>query len=137
MDWLMNETYSNYLIFLLGLIIGLITEVVRARLQKQKPSIIQVEKERDTSLISISPDVRSQLEVTYSGKESKKINELHQITLVITNTGDNPIQNIEFRILLSDTDTDDLLDVDIEDPLWHNRDIEHGFGYTTKGDLCL
>jgi hypothetical protein len=58
MDWLMSEIFSNYLIFILGLIVGLITEVVRARLQKQKPSIIQVEKERDTSLISISPDVR-------------------------------------------------------------------------------
>jgi len=143
MDWLMNETYSNYLIFLLGLIIGLITEVVRARLQKQKPSIIQVEKERDTSLISISPDVRSQLAITYlgkialSGRASKKINELRQVTFSITNIGDNSIQNIEFGINLSDTNTEDLLDVVIDDPLYDNRDIKHEFRYTPEGDIGL
>ena len=137
MDWLMNETISNYVIFILGLIVGVVTEIIRARLQKQKPSIIQVEKERDTSLIAISPEARERLKITYSRKESKNINELRQITLGIINTGENPIQNIEFGIVLKDIESDDLLEVVIDDALWNNREVNNESRYTYDGDLSI
>lgn len=136
-NWLTNDVISNYIIFVVGLIVGLIVEVIRVRLQKRKPSIIEVQREKETSLISISPEARKRLQIIYSQKESKVINELQQVTLRVENRGEQPIQNVDIGALLANADSESLLEVIVEDPLWVNRETESGLRYTPDGDLVV
>lgn len=138
-NWLTNEAISNYIVFIMGLIVGLLAKIITAYLQKRKPSIIEVQKEKETSLISVSPEARKRLQISYSEPYSQKkprlIDELQQITLRVVNKGEQPIQNIEIGIVLENTDPDDFLDKIVEDPLWDNRDSKCELHYTPDGDL--
>jgi hypothetical protein len=134
-NWLTNDAISNYIVFVAGLIVGLIAEIIRVRVQKRKPSIIEVQREKDSSLISISPEARKRLQITYSQKESKVIDELQQITLNVENKGEQPIQNVELGIVLENADYDNLLEVIVEDALWDSRNSSSDLAYTPDGDL--
>jgi hypothetical protein len=135
MDWITNDAISNYVVFFLGLIAGLILEVVRSRLQKQKPSIVEVQREKETSLISISPEARQRLQITYSQKKSMSIDELRQITLGLINKGDQPVQNIEVGVIFENASSDNLLEIIIDDPNWNSRDSKSELRYTPEGYL--
>ncbi len=134
-NWLTNEAISNYIVFFLGLMAGLVAEIIRTRLQKRKPSVIEVQKEDELSLISISPEARKRLQVTYSQKESKLINELQQVTLRIKNTGEQPIQDVEIGIVFENAESESLLEIIVEDTLWNSRNSKHELRYTPDGDL--
>jgi hypothetical protein len=53
-----NEAISNYIVFAAGIIVTVIAFVVRSYIQKKKPSIVLVEKEREVSLLDIAPEAR-------------------------------------------------------------------------------
>jgi len=136
-NWLTNDAVSNYIVFIMGLIAGLVAEIIRTRLQKRKPSIIEVRKEKETSLISVSPEARKRLQITYSHKEARLINELQQVTLRVENIGEQPVQNVEIGVVLEDADSDNLLEIIVEDPLWNSRESKTDLRYTPDGDLGI
>jgi hypothetical protein len=65
------------------------------------------------------------------------INELQQVTLHIENRGEQPVQDIEIGIVLEDADSDNLLEVIVEDALWNSRESKNDLRYTPDGYLGI
>jgi hypothetical protein len=91
-NWFTNEAISNYITFIAGVIVAIIAFLIRAWLQRKKPSIVLVEKEREVSLLDIAPEARGFLQVTYN---NKVVSEFYQTTFRISNRGELPLQNVE------------------------------------------
>jgi len=103
--------------FFLDVISGLLTELVRSRWQRKKPLLVQIEKQGQASLISMPPDARNRLKVVYKGKRTRNIDDLHQTSFKIYSTGEQPVQNVKCQIAFEDLDSEDLLEVTIEDTI--------------------
>lgn len=111
-DWFTNEAISNYITFIAGVLVALIVWAIRTTLQRTKPSIIQVEKEFETSLVDIDPEVQKNLQVTY---KDTSITELHRALFHIYNAGQEPIKDIKLRFIFSNIDPNGFLEVGFYD----------------------
>jgi len=112
-QWLTNEAISNYIVFIAGIIVGIIGWLVARRLTRKRPSLIRVEKEFQGQLVSIDDQVKDKLEVTY---DEQPINELYQAIFTINNTGDEPIRDIEITFHLEGLEEHDFLEAVLTNP---------------------
>jgi len=106
-QWLTNEAISNYIVFIAGIIIGVIGWLIAQRLTKKRPSLVQIEKKFQGQLVDIDSDVKDKLQVIYDGQP---INELYQAIFTINNTGDEPIKDIEITFHLDGFEEHDFLE---------------------------
>ena len=139
MNWLTNEAISNYIVFVLGVAAGILAEIIRSYLRKRRVSIVRVEREKSSSLLSLSPEARKRIKITYArGKETTQIDELWQTTFRIFNRGDKPISTIEVGIILEGDVYSYLLETIVEDHLLYNeRKSRVDLRYTKDGQLML
>jgi len=111
--WLTNEAVSNYIVFISGIIVGIIGWLVARRLTRKRPSLIRVEKKFQGQLVSIDDQVKDKLQVTY---DEQPINKLYQAIFTINNTGDEPIRDIEITFHLEGLEEHDFLEAVLTNP---------------------
>jgi hypothetical protein len=91
LTWLKNEAISNYLTFLLGVLVTVVGGAISKIINRKKPSIIQVAKLFESSLIDIHPRIREKLTITY---DDLPIDSFHEVQFMIQNLGNSPIEDI-------------------------------------------
>lgn len=124
MDWktfFTTEAISNYIIFGAGLISGLCVWAIKTWILPRPMSKVFIEKVQASSLIDIATEVRNDVVVTYKGSN---IGTFHQTILLLSNRGDDIIDNIDI-IIKFDKDAN-ILDKALEDNISSKRksDIE-------------
>ena len=112
-EWLTNEAISNYVVFIAGIIVGVIGWLVAQLLTRPRPSLIRVEKMFEGQLVSIDAEVKDKLQVTYNGRP---INELYQAIFTVNNTGDEPINDIEITFHIEGLEEHDFLEAVFTNP---------------------
>jgi len=116
MDWLKDSVTSGYVIFFLTLFQVFLPNWF-VPVCKGKTIASSKEKQGQASLISMPPDAHNRLEVVYKGKRTRNIDDLHQTSFKIYSTGEQPVQNVKCQIAFEDLDSEDLLEVTIEDTI--------------------
>jgi len=116
MDWkefLTDKAISNYIVFLAGLLVGLLGHVIKNLLKK--PDLIEVEKQKETSLISLSDEAKDRLNITY---DEQPVKEFYLTLFGFRNKADKAIENVELKLYL-DTEygQQKLYEMKFEDPL--------------------
>jgi hypothetical protein len=111
--WLTNEAVSNYIVFISGIIVGIIGWLIARRLTRKRPSLVRIEKKFQGQLISIDDQVKDKLQITY---DEQPINELYQAVFTINNTGDEPIGDIEITFHLEGLEEQDFLEAVLTNP---------------------
>lgn len=123
-NWLTNEAISNYIVFVVGVIVALIGFAIRSLIQKNKPSVVMIEKEKETSLLDIAPEARGLLQVTYN---NDPISEFYETTYTIFNSGESPLENIELGLVLGELAPEDTVTFTLDAPTaGPNREVEIG-----------
>ncbi|MCP4112470.1 MAG: hypothetical protein GY749_44245 [Desulfobacteraceae bacterium] len=116
MDWkafLTDKAISNYIVFIAGLIVGLLVHLFKNIFKK--PDLVELEKQKETSLISLSDEARDRLIVTY---EDQPVHEFHQTLLEIRNKADKAIEDVELKLYLDTKNAPQkLYEIKLEDPL--------------------
>jgi hypothetical protein len=98
----LNEAFSNYVVFIIGIVVGVIGWLIVNFLSRQKPQIIEVIKKEQVSLLKIDSQVKKDIKLEYKGKP---INSLHRTSLDLFNKGETPVKDFTLTI---QTDTQDL-----------------------------
>jgi len=98
----LNEAFSNYVLFILGIVIGIIGWLTVNFLTRRKPQIIEVIKKEQVSLLKIDSQVEQDMKLEYKGKP---INSLHRTSLDLFNQGEETIKDFTLTI---QTNTSDL-----------------------------
>jgi hypothetical protein len=98
----LNEAFSNYVVFIIGIFVGIIGWIIVKFLSRQKPQIIEVIKKEQVSLLKIDSQVKKDIKLEYKGKA---INSLHRTSLDLFNKGEPPVKDFTLTI---QTDTQDL-----------------------------
>jgi len=133
MDWFLDNAISRYIIFFAGLILGFLLDMLRDYLQRNRPSIIKIEKSKVASLLSISSEAKKRLQIIYNQtEESRRIDEFWQTTLKFQNIGEKPIADINIQHLLEGELDKYVLEISIDDP-YEDRESSYDISYTEKG----
>ena len=106
--WVTNEAISNYITFIVGIIIGIIAWLLKTRFERKKPSLIRVEKLSQESLVDIAPKIRGKLSIIY---QDQPITELHHTVLQISNIGEDPLKDVKIRFVISGLEDQDFLEI--------------------------
>jgi hypothetical protein len=99
---LLNEAFSNYVVFALGIIVGIIGWLAVNFLSRKKPQIIEVIKKEQVSLLKIDSQVEKDIKLEYKGKT---IDSLHRTSLGVFNKGGETVNDFTLTI---HTNTEDL-----------------------------
>ncbi|MEA5451968.1 hypothetical protein VB780_25550 [Leptolyngbya sp. CCNP1308] len=98
----LNEAFSNYVVFIAGIVVGIIGWLIVNFLSRQKPQIIEVVKKEQVSLLKVDSQVKKDIKLEYKGKP---INSLHRTSLDLFNRSETPVKDFTLTI---QTDTQDL-----------------------------
>jgi len=107
-EWFKSEAISNYITCAASVFLALIGWVIVRIISRNRPSIIRVEKILETSLIDIHPRIKDELKFTY---KDQPIDGFHEITFMIRNTGERPIEDIELIFAIEGLSSFDFLEV--------------------------
>jgi hypothetical protein len=99
---LLNEAVSNYVVFALGIVVGVIGWLIVNFISQKKPQIIEVIKKEQVSLLKIDSQVEKDIKLEYKGH---LITSLHRTALSLFNKGEETSNDLTFTI---QTDTPDL-----------------------------
>lgn len=114
MDWskfLTPETVATYMVFIAGLIVGLIGFLASRWLARQHPRKITLMKISESSLLEIDPEVRDEIAVMYKNKPTKS---LYLTTFILQNAGQEIVDNIEITISFRETE---IIEMVLDGPL--------------------
>ncbi|MBD2499427.1 hypothetical protein [Anabaena azotica] len=99
---MLNEAFSNYVVFALGIVVGILGWLIVSFLSRQRPQIIEVIKKEQVSLLKIDSQVEKDINLEYKGRQ---INSLHRTSLYLLNKGEEIVKDFTITI---QTDTQDL-----------------------------
>ena len=120
MGWraiLSDSVVSNYVIFGLGLLVGLAVHVWRVVFKRA--SIIEVVKQREIDLITMSDEAREKLKIKY---EDKTVESFYLTSFEVRNRSGHTIENIYIKILFEPPNVSpEIYEVGIEDPIGDAR----------------
>ncbi len=109
--FLTPEAIAAYVIFFLSVLFGLIGFFFSRWLSKTKPQKVNLLKESESSLVEISQQVKSEIVVTYKGKNA---NSLFLTTFSMWNGGQEEIDNIDLALDFQDTE---VMEVVVDDSI--------------------
>jgi hypothetical protein len=112
-EWLTNEAVSNYVVFIAGVLLGVIGWLIAQRLRRKKPSIIRVQKEFETKLVDIDSKVRDKLEILYNGRH---IDGFHQAVFTVNNMGEEPVEDVVISFHLESFEDVDFMEAVLTNP---------------------
>jgi hypothetical protein len=98
----LNEAFSNYVVFGLGIVVGIISWLIVSFLSRKRPQIIEVIQKEQVSLLKIDSQVEKDIKMEYRGRS---INSLHRTSLNLLNRGEEIVNDFTLTI---HTDTQDL-----------------------------
>ncbi len=98
----LNEAFSNYVVFGLGILVGILGWLIVNFLSRQRSQIIEVIRKEQVSLLRIDSQVEKDIKLEYKGKP---INSLHRTSLDLFNRGQETVEDFTLTI---QTDTQDL-----------------------------
>lgn len=104
----LNEAFSNYVVFGLGILVGILGWLFVNFLSRQRPQIIEVIRKEQVSLLKIDSQVEKDIKLEYKGKS---ISSLHRTSLDLFNRGQEMVKDFT---LIIDTDTQDLQNAILE-----------------------
>lgn len=126
MDW-KNEAISNYVVFFLGILFGIIGFLITRWLGRRQRRRVIVTKVDESSLIEVDPQVRGKIAVTYNGVS---VDSLYLTTFSLWNAGSDIVDDVEISIALSDTD---IIEVFVDDPLARRKSTMN----VSRSDDCM
>ena len=109
MNWselLKNEAISNYLVFGLGIIVGVIGWMITQYLSRKKPQVIEVVKVDEISVLEVNSNVKQDIKIEYKGNP---VQSLYRTAYHIFNRGEQIIDSIKLEIDIEDQTQDNLL----------------------------
>jgi hypothetical protein len=98
---LLNDAFSNYVVFFLGILFGIIGWKILNYISRKKPQIIEVVHKEQVSLLKIDSQVERDIKVEYKGKS---IASLQRTSFSLFNKGEEKIENITLTIYIDDLD---------------------------------
>jgi hypothetical protein len=98
--WL-DDAFSNYVVFIAGMVAGITGWLVVRYISRQKPQIIEVLRKETVSMLEINSQVRDDIRVEY---KSNVIDRLPRTTFDILNRGDTPVTNFSLSIQTQSAD---------------------------------
>ncbi|MBW4465976.1 MAG: hypothetical protein KME07_11130 [Pegethrix bostrychoides GSE-TBD4-15B] len=114
----LNEAFSNYVLFILGIIVGIIGWLIVRFLTRRRPQIIEVVKKEQVSLLNIDSQVEKDIKLEYKGN---LVNSLYRTSLDLFNQGEETIKDFTLTIK---TDTQDLQNKVLEKLIVDSSDNE-------------
>lgn len=117
-DFLLNEAFSNYVVFLFGIIFGVIGWLIVRLLSRQRPQIIKAIRKEQVSLLKIDSQVEKDIKLEYKGNP---INSLHRTSLDLFNKGEETVKDFTLTI---QTDTNDIQNEILEKQLVDSNETE-------------
>lgn len=107
-DLFLNEAFSNYVVFGLGIVVGIIGWLFVNFLSRTRPQIIEVVKKEQVSLLKIDSQVEKDIKLEY---KSKVVDSLYRTSLNLFNRGEEKVDDFTLTVF---TDTQDLQDKILE-----------------------
>lgn len=95
LEWLKNEAYSNYLVFGAGLAVGLGVALFKRFFRKR--AVIEVARVRQAAMVSYSPEIAHNLQITY---RDKQVSHLFGSTITFRNRGMETIHDIQISLVM-------------------------------------
>jgi hypothetical protein len=92
---LLNEAFSSYVVFIAGIVAGIVGWLVVNYLSRKKPQIIEVLRKESVSMLEIDSQIRDDIKVEYKGKA---IGRLHRTSFDILNRGETPVTDFNLSI---------------------------------------
>ena len=104
MNWselLKNEAISNYIVFALGIFVGIAGWAITQYLSRRKPQVIDVVRVEETSVLEIDSNIKNDIKIEYKGS---LVQSLYRTEYRILNRGESAIDNVQFELQI-DTQT--------------------------------
>ncbi|MGJ5632526.1 hypothetical protein [Nostoc sp. CALU 1950] len=108
MNWseLKNEAISNYIVFVLGVIVGVLGWIITQYISRKKPQVIEVVKGEETSVVEVDSNIKQDIKIEYKGNP---VQSLYRTAYYILNRGESTIDNIKFEIQIEDQTQNNVL----------------------------
>jgi hypothetical protein len=98
MNWfelLKNEAISNYIVFALGIFVGITGWTITQFLSRRKPQVIDIVKIEETSVLEIDSDIKKDIKIEYKGNP---VESLYRTEYRILNRGESVIDDVRFEL---------------------------------------
>jgi hypothetical protein len=98
MNWselLKNEAISNYIVFALGILVGIAGWAITRYLSRRKPLVIDVVRIEETSVLEIDSNIKNDIKIEYKGSP---VQSLYRTKYRVLNRGESPINNVQFEL---------------------------------------
>lgn len=109
MNWselLKNEAISNYIVFSLGIFVGIASWIITQYLSRKKPQVIDVIKIEEASVIEIDSNIKQDIKIEYKGN---LVQSLYCTEYRILNRGELAIDNVQFELHIDTQKSSDIL----------------------------
>lgn len=109
MNWselLKNEAISNYIVFALGILVGVFGWAITQYLSRKKPQVIEVVKIDEISVLEVNSNVKQDIKIEYKGNS---VQSLYRTAYHIFNRGEQTIDSIKLEIEIEDQSQNNLL----------------------------
>jgi hypothetical protein len=97
-EFFKNEAISNYIVFILGILVGILGWLIAQYISRKKPQVIGVVKIEEESVLKIDSNVQQDIVIEYKGSP---VRSLYRTKYRILNRGESVIDNAQFEIQIA------------------------------------
>jgi hypothetical protein len=108
-DPLTSEAISNYIVFIGGIIAGVVGWLLVRWVTRKRPRIIRIVKVSGTPLLEVDSEVKDDIAISYRGDS---VTSLHRTDFSVENASNQTIDDVEVTIHFRNPG---LMDVDVKD----------------------
>lgn len=94
-EFLKNEAISNYIVFALGILVGIAAWAITQYISRKKPQVIDVVRIEEASVLEIDSNIKQDIKIEYKGSQ---VQSLYRTKYRILNRGELTIDNVQFEL---------------------------------------
>jgi hypothetical protein len=105
-EFFKNEAISNYIVFILGIFVGILGWLVAQYISRKKPQIVDIVRIEEESVLEIDSNIKQDIVIEYKGSP---VNSLYRTEYRILNRGESVIDSVQVGIQVDTQQISDIL----------------------------
>jgi hypothetical protein len=105
-EFIKNEAISNYIVFALGILVGVVGWAITQYVSRKKPQVIDVVRVEEASVLEVDSNIKQDIRIEYKGNP---VQSLYRTVYHFFNRGESTIDNIRFEIHVEDQTQNNVL----------------------------
>ncbi len=105
-EFFKNEAISNYIVFVLGIFVGILGWLIAQYISRKKPQVVDVIRIEEESVLEIDSNIKQDIVIEYKGSPVKS---LYRTEYRILNRGESVIDNVQIGIQVDTQQVNDIL----------------------------